>query len=727
MKIQTVIQPNIGENAIAAIATMLSYYGCIMPISELRPHNITSRGGSTPDQVRDMAARYGLDTEIIEADMDGLRKMKLPVVARWNKHFYCIVSKIGNGLVYVADPAKGEYAMPEDHFAARYAGTVLVMKPGEGFRKGGKRQTLFSLINGRLSGYSRPLMWLGILNLLAVGLNLLLVRSTRLMLDMSDSKVPDNDWLYDFLSLENEPGMSLYRVLVITMGVILIVMTVVNISKTLLIYDTAYSVAVGSGSRLFHTILFQPMQFFEQFRSGELIQRMEDNSKLDLSLVRTIVPRVIDFVMTIVYLMLMLKYHWIVALLCASVEVLYLLISLTFRRRIATQSRGRAVSTSNMNTSLLNGLNTIETIKTGGFERMYFAGWRKTQQEFDNNRLSASGTTTATGVIDSLHNLISQAVLLFAGAYFMINGDFTFGVMAALQTVLYSFRNAFSNCINMLNSLQETRTDIERIDDVLQRDVIKEYPLNESDEPDKLPGTLEVTDLAYRYQEGEPLAIQDISFNAEQGQLIAIVGKSGCGKSTLLKCLQSLYEPESGVIRYGGYERSEIPDVVFHSTVAAVDQEFVVFEDSITNNLTMWDPTIEDYEVIMAARDAHIHDRIIKERDGYYSSMIENGRNFSGGELQRMELARALSSDPTILLLDEFTSALDTVTEAEVFDSIRQKGTTCVIVAHRLSTVASCDQILVMDGGRIVQRGTHEELFNTEGLYRQLLQVPGEA
>ena len=727
MNLTVVIQPHPGENAIAAIATMLSYYGCIMPVSELRQHNITSRGGSTPEQMKDMAQKYGLETEIVSADIDELAQMDFPVVVRWKKHYYCIVEWIRGGRIYIADPAKGEYMMTVSSFAEKYTGTALVMKPGSNFRRGGKRQTLASLIGRRLGGSKRPLAVLGILNMLAVGLSLLMVRATRIMLDQAVVKPGKGDWFDDLVSSQADAYGSLYRFLIIFMCLILVLTTVVNVFKSLLIYDTAYSVAAGSGSGLFHKILGQPMQFFEQYRSGELIQRMEDNSKLDLSLVRTIVPRLLDFVMTLVYFGLMLKYNWKVAMMCVSVEVLYFVVSMMMRNRIAMLARGRSFSTGNMNTSLLNGLNTIETIKTGGFERMYFAGWKKTQLEYNVNALRGSGTTAMTNIFDSVHNLLSQAVLLFAGAYFMIAGAFTFGFMAALQSVLTSFRSAFSNCINMINTLQETRTDIERIEDIMEREEMTEYPLPEDAEPDKLPGRLEVSSISFRYQEGEPLALTDISFTAEPGQLIAIVGSSGCGKSTLLKCLLSLYEPETGEIRYGGLTRSEIPDVVFHSTVNAVDQECVVFEDSIANNITMWDSTIEDYEMILAARDAHIHHRIMRERDGYYSEMIENGSNFSGGELQRMELTRALSSEPTILLLDEFTSALDAVTEAEVFDSIRQKGTTCVIVAHRLSTVASCDYILVMDAGKIVQRGTHEELIKTEGLYRRLLQVPGES
>ena len=727
MNINVVIQPHPGENSIAAIATMLSYYGCEIPLSEMREHNVTSRGGSTPEQMQEMAARYGLETEILSASMDDLRKLKFPVIVKWKEFRYCIIKSIRYGIVSIADPARGEYTMTDDAFEGKYEGTVLIMTPGEGFKKGGKRPSLFKLIGGRLDGARRELVILGILNMLAVGLNLLMIRSTRLMLDVAEADPGKESWLKDLMSNDLIKDADAYRVLVIAMSVILILMTLVNMGKTLLIYNTAYTVAAESGTRLFNKIMSQPMAFFEQYRSGEIIQRMEDNSDLDLSLIRTIVPRIMDLVMTVIYFILMLTYHWKAALLCVSVEVLYFLASMMLRNRIRMQSLGRAVSTSDMNTTLLNGMNTIETIKTGGHERMYFTGWKKTQEEFNNNRMDSTNLTAVSNVLDSLHDLFSQAILLFAGAYFMINGEFTFGIMAALQSVLYSFRGAFSNCINMMNSLQGTRTDIERIEDILQRDSMEEYPMGDDYEPDKLEGRLEVSHLSYRYHEGDHLALEDITFNAEPGQLIAIVGSSGCGKSTLLKCLLALYQPESGEVRYGGYTREEIPDVVFHSSVTAVDQECVIFEDSIINNLTMWDSTVEDYEMILAARDAQIHNRIMQESNGYYSAMVENGRNFSGGELQRIELARALSAEPTILLLDEFTSALDAITEAKVFESIRQKGTTCVIVAHRLSTVALCDSILVMDAGKIVQRGTHEELYNTEGLYRKLLQVPGES
>ena len=279
------------------------------------------------------------------------------------------------------------------------------------------------------------------------------------------------------------------------------------------------------------------------------------------------------------------------------------------------------------------------------------------------------------------------------------------------------------NCITAVDSLQKMRTNIERVNDINKREIRESIPLSEKGcvPVDKLSGQLTAKHIFFRYNPADKPAINDVSLTVEPGQMIAIVGGSGSGKSTLLKILADLYEPESGEILYAGLQRNEIPDVIFRSSVTTVDQETVMFEDSVYNNIRMWDNTIENYEVIMAARDAQIHARIIQERLKYTAPIKENGRNFSGGELQRLELARALAHEPTLLMLDEFTSALDALTEDRVIRSIKDKGTTCIIVAHRLSTIVDCDRIYVMDQGRIVQEGTHQELYDQEGLYRDLI------
>jgi ABC-type multidrug transport system fused ATPase/permease subunit len=266
------------------------------------------------------------------------------------------------------------------------------------------------------------------------------------------------------------------------------------------------------------------------------------------------------------------------------------------------------------------------------------------------------------------------------------------------------------------------RTNIERIEDINAREGIPEIPVQDEN-PDKLRGIVQVDHISYYYNKGDNRALDDINFTVGQGEMVALVGASGCGKSTLMKILSGMYEPVEGKVLYDGKERREIPDVIFHGSLACVDQEVMLFEDTISSNVKMWDDTIRDFEMILAARDAQIYDRITREREGFDANIQEDGKNFSGGERQRLELTRALSLETSILLLDEFTSALDSLTEQKVFDAIRKKGVSCIIAAHRLSTVIQCDKIIVMDHGKIVEMGTHDELYRANGIYRKLIET----
>ena len=368
-------------------------------------------------------------------------------------------------------------------------------------------------------------------------------------------------------------------------------------------------------------------------------------------------------------------------------------------------------------------MNMIETIRSTGAERSFYNMWYDSQTKFNENKMTSAQIKSVSLFLSQVHRSTLQGVQLFMGAFFILKGNFTHGTLSLFQSVLNNMISSMENCITAVDSLQKMRTNIERVNDINKREIRESIPLSEKGcvPVDKLSGQLTAKHIFFRYNPADKPAINDVSLTVEPGQMIAIVGGSGSGKSTLLKILADLYEPESGEILYAGLQRNEIPDVIFRSSVTTVDQETVMFEDSVYNNIRMWDNTIENYEVIMAARDAQIHARIIQERLKYTAPIKENGRNFSGGELQRLELARALAHEPTLLMLDEFTSALDALTEDRVIRSIKDKGTTCIIVAHRLSTIVDCDRIYVMDQGRIVQEGTHQELYDQEGLYRDLI------
>ena len=438
---------------------------------------------------------------------------------------------------------------------------------------------------------------------------------------------------------------------------------------------------------------------------------------------RSLVPRAIDAVMTVVYLVTLMRYNYVMAIACLAVILVVLAVTLYIQGKNAIASRSMTTSGNVLNTAVLNGMNMIETIKSTGAERSFYNRWRESMVQANDGKLRTQIIGSRITFVSGVQGFVLQGIQLFLGAYFVMHGNFTLGSMALFQGILNNMISSLNNCMTTVNTLQTMRTNIERVNDIMNRESRQPIPLPESEYKtvDKLEGHLVARNVCYRYDKGDRLVVDNVSMEVKPGQMVALVGKTGCGKSTMLKILADLYTAESGEILYSGKHRSEIPDVVFHSSVMTVDQDTMMFEDSVYNNIRMWDSAIENYEVILAARDAQIHDRIIRNSRDYASMIEENGRNYSGGELQRLELARALSHEPTLLFLDEFTSALDAQTEDRVIRSIRDKRTTCVIVAHRLSTIVDCDRIYVMDDGKIVQEGTHDELYAQDGLYRELI------
>ena len=712
MKIPVVIQMRPGENGAAALCMILGYYKKYVSLEDMREVCVSSRNGSSAKQMTDAAARYGLDTSLESPDIEGLQQMKFPVLVSWKKRYWCIVTSIRGDIVSIVDPAKGEIKMTLKKFSELYNGKVINVSPGSQFVADGKRESLFSLIRSRIDKLRKPMFILMILTLVCIFLNIGMVNIQKKILDSYMGNIDLEE-----ISEDN----TILFVYVVALAAYFIFSMV----KTGLINKTSRNTSASSGSLLFKKIFDQPLVFFEQYSAGELMARIDNNISLDNSIIRSLVPRIIDAVMTIVYLITLMSYNYIMATACFFVLVIHLIVSLKIQEKNAIASRSMTTGGNVLNTAVLNGMSMIETIKSTGAERSFYNMWRESQVQANEGRRTSQRINAAISFASSIHGYVLQGIQLFMGAYFVLHGRFTLGSMALFQGILNSMISSMGNCMTAVNSLQTMRTNIERVNDIMHRDSRKPIPIPEDalDTVDKLEGHIVANHISYRYNKGDDLVVDDVSLEVKHGQMVAIVGKTGCGKSTLLKILADLYKAESGEVLYSGKRREEIPDVVFNSSVMSVDQESMMFEDSVYNNICMWDTTIENYEVIIAARDAQIHERIIKNKKDYGAKVEENGRNYSGGELQRLELARALAHEPTLLLLDEFTSALDAVTEDRVIQSIRAKETTCIIVAHRLSTIIDCDKIFVMDKGKIVQEGTHEELYAQEGIYRELISI----
>lgn len=706
MRIPITIQMQPGENGAAALCMMLGYFGRYVPLSEMREECVSSRNGSSPKQLIAAAEKYGINGELQEIELSELKNQKFPILVHWKKKYYTIIKAIKKDIVYVVDPARGEYKLPLVAFERHYSGKAIVFTKGDNFVKGGKRESLFKLLIGRIKPIIKPMIGLLIFSVICIELDLQLSKLTKVYMDENMSGSPDAKDITLVLLYLCMIGYALFTAI-----------------RTNLILSTSRNSSAVSGSKLFKNMFAQPMKFFEQYSAGELMTRIENNATLDNSIMQSLVPRFIDAFMTIIYFVVLMRYNYVITLICLAIEIINILVTLYFQERNAIISKSMATTSGTLKTSILNGMNMIDTIKSTGAERSFYNIWYESQEQVCESKKLKFKLNSITSLTNGIHSFLIQGVQLFVGAYFIKHGHFTLGTLALFQSVMSNMRSSLNNCLNTVDTLQTMRTNIERVDDINERPIREEIPIPKDDLSgvDKLRGHIVVDHVVYRYNKGDDPAVNDVSMEIMPGQMVAIVGETGCGKSTLLKIMADLYSAESGQILYGGKRRDEIPDVVFRSSVSSVDQETVMFEDSVYANIKMWDSTIEDYEVILAAYEAQIHNRIIRDRTEYGTIMKENGGNYSGGELQRLELARALAHDPTILFLDEFTSALDALTEDKVIKNIRRKGITTVIVAHRLSTIVDADMIYVMEKGKIIQKGTHSELYAQEGLYRTLI------
>ena len=452
--------------------------------------------------------------------------------------------------------------------------------------------------------------------------------------------------------------------------------------------------------------------------------RQNANAEIAGNLVNTFAPLLLNTVMTAFYLVVMLRYSVPLTLIGLGSIAVNMAVSRLISQKRINITRVQMRDAGKLAGVTVAGIEMIETIKASGAENGYFERWAGYQASVNTQNVRYAKLDQYLGLIPSFVASLANTAVLMLGVWLTMCGRFTAGMILAFQGFLTSFTEPVSTMISAGQTLQEMRTQMERVEDVM------EYPEDAGLAPDmadrekgydKLSGSVEIKNMTFGYSRLEKPLIENFSLSLKTGSRVAFVGASGCGKSTLAKLISGLYQPWSGEILFDGKPIPEIDRNVFTGSLAVVDQDIILFEDTIANNIKMWDSSIEDFEMIMAARDARLHEDIMQREGGYQYRLTENGRDLSGGQRQRLEIARVLAQDPTIIIMDEATSALDARTEYEVVESVKNRGITCIVVAHRLSTIRDCDEIIVMDKGKVVQRGTHEELFAQDGLYRSLV------
>lgn len=710
VKVPTVLQMEAVECGAASLDMVLGYYGRFVPLEELRLECGVSRDGSKASNLLKAARRYGLSAVGYRLEPERVKKFQGPMIIFWNFNHFLVLEGFKKGFVYLNDPASGPRRVTGEEFDQSFTGVVLTFEPGPDFQKGGEKSNIIPALKSRLRGFQLYLIYLVLAGFLMVLPGLVIPVFTRIFVDN--------------ILLQNMK--SWVPPLLIGMGLTAVLRLGLTWLQNYYLLQMETKLALSTSGQFFWHVLRLPVQFFAQRYSGEIGARVQINDQVAQFLAGRLAPTVLDCMVIIFYFALMLRYDVLLALVglfIASLNIFYL--QFVARKRNdqnqkLLQDRGKLYGTS------MAGLQMIETLKAGGNESDFFAKWAGYKAKLVNSEQEMGVSNGYLAVVPFFLDNLNLMVILSIGGLHVINGQLTIGMLVAFQSLMSSFLEPVRSLVNMGSTLQEMKGNINRVEDVLRYPV--DSRLADLDSPGGLPagpvklnGYVELKNVTFGYSRLEPPLIENFNLKMKPGSRVALVGGSGSGKSTIAKLVAGLYQPWSGEIIFDGKSRSAIPMLLITNSLSVVDQDIILFEGTVRDNLTLWDSTIAEADVIQAARDACIH-QDIAARDGGYDHLVEEGgRNFSGGQQQRMEIARALAGKPSILILDEATSALDPVTEKIINDNIRRRGGTLMIVAHRLSTIRDCDEIIVLEKGKVVQRGTHEQLKNVKGPYADLI------
>lgn len=711
MKVPTVLQMEAVECGAAALAMVLECFGRIVPLEELRSECGVSRDGSKASNVIKAARSYGLMAKGYRREPEQLRFMQGPMILHWNFNHFLVLEGFKKGRAYLNDPASGPRVVSEEELDAAFTGVVLTFEPGPDFEKGGARRSLLGALKQRLTHSYAAMVFVILAGLALVIPGLVIPTFTQIFVD--DILVKElHGWIQPLL--------------LAMMGTVIIYGLLSWLQQTYLL-RLETRMALSTSSKFLLHVLKLPMVFFTQRSAGDIGNRVGINDRIAQLLSGQLATTVLNMVLIAFYGLLMIQYDVVLTLIGVAVAVLNIVaLKMVARKRVdlnqgLLQDRGKMISVA------MGGLQTIETLKATGSESDFFTRWSGYFAKVTNKEQRLGVYTQLLTAVPPTLMALSAALILGIGGLRIMNGEMSMGMLVAFQVLMVSFVSPINSMVNLGSTLQEVEGDMNRLDDVLRYDQDEQVvdhaaAVLPEEQPAKLMGRLELRDVTFGYSPLEAPLIENFNLTIRPGERVALVGGSGSGKSTLAKIVSGLYKPWSGAIYFGDQRREDIPPSVMNNSFAVVDQDIFLFEGTVRENLTLWDKTIPEADIIQAAKDACIHDVIAERPIAYASQIEEGGRNFSGGQAQRLEIARALAGKPTILVLDEATSALDPTTEQRIDDHIRRRGCACLIIAHRLSTIRDCDEIIVLDRGKVVQRGTHEALKGVDGPYKRLIE-----
>lgn len=729
VKTPTILQMEAVECGAASLAIILAYHNRIVPLAELRIECGVSRDGSKASNLILAARRYGMEAEGFKAEyLEQLTELSPPFIVFWDFNHFLVVEGFSKKWVFINDPATGPRKIDWSEFDQSFTGVVLAIKPGSDFQKGGRKPNVLLALIERLRGSVGAILYCILAGFLLVLPGLALPVFSQVFIDeiLVENRT---EWL---------------RPLILGMIITTVFQAILTLLRLRYLRKLRIKLAVVMSTSFLWHILRLPVRFYAQRYAGEISNRASLNNKVAQVLSGQLATTVIDAVMILFYALVMVSYDGIlttIGICFAAINGLAL--RWVARQRVDANMRlvqdwGKAYGVG------IAALQSIETLKASALESDFFARWSGYYAKAATTQQDLEVTNQILGILPVLLTSLTSMLILTVGGWQVIDGNLSIGMLVAFQSLMLSFQQPVNTLVDFGTTLQELEGDLNRLDDVLGNSLDPEVEMErwgdgemgspkglagaswgDGERRERLQGYVELRNVTFGYSHVEPPLIENFSLSLQPGQRVALVGASGSGKSTLAKLICGLYQSWSGEILFDGIPRKEIPREGLANSLSLVEQDIFLFGGTVRDNLTLWDDTVTDEQLIQACRDAAIHEKVITIPGGYDGELLEGGINLSGGQRQRLEIARALVNNPAILVMDEATSALDAQTEEIIIDNLRSRNCSCILVAHRLSTIRDCDEIIVLEQGKVVQRGTHEELWQEGGVYGRLIRSEG--
>lgn len=707
-RVPVLVQLEALECGAVSLAMCLAYYGLYIPLEQMRKECGVSRDGSSLKNVYLVAQQHGLETHAYRYNAEQLRKKATyPCILHWDFNHFVVLKGFRGKYAYLNDPAHGTVKIPMSEFKIRYSGICLMLQPTERFVPGGRPASVLRFARKRLKG-TRSLF-------------ILVVMTTFIATLIAALSPAFSRFFVDIILQDN--GYKYSTIFVILLALVFFMQVTATWIKTVYLLKLQGKMAILANTTFVWHVLRLPLDYFTQRLPGEVLNRQSVNQDIAATLIQAIAPMALDFLSMVLYFYLMMRYSPIPALVGLFFTFINLLLSLMLSRRRVNIARVQTREQGQLQGLTVSGIGMIETIKSSGAESGFFTNWANHQASYNNQKAAYIRLNEYLGQLPALLNLLTGNIVLFLGLMYIIQGEWTVGMMSAFTGYLTAFSTPATSLFTSGQAIQEMRTNMERVEDVLEypTDVPESFENNGPLAQEKLSGRLELKQVTFGYNQLNKPLIENFSLSLPVGGSIALVGGTGCGKSTVARLVTGLVKPWSGEILLDGIPLSEISRELFSLSVGCVDQDISLYGDSCLNNLRMWDQTVAEGKIIRAAQDARIHEEIIRREGEYQYVMADGGLDFSGGQRQRMEIARALAQEPNLLVLDEATSALDAETENEIMTTIKKRHISCLIISHRLSIVRDCDEIIVMRNGHVEDRGRHEELMQRCSYYQALI------